>query len=89
MDEFNGRDVGDERDGAPDGPIPELWPAAAEESLLGRRDPTPRDLFACPFCETPVQLTTRPDARGLVADCPCCETWFTAEEWRYYKQIAA
>lgn len=87
MAECDGRNTGgDER--APDGPIPELSvSSSAEESLFGRREPTPRDLFACPFCETPVQLTTRPEARGLVAECPSCETWFTVEEWRYYKQV--
>jgi hypothetical protein len=25
---------------------------------------------------------------AVVAECPCCETWFTSDEWRYYKLIA-
>jgi len=88
MDEFDGRDFGGEElersteDGA-------LEVRFSGQGMRRAPDHDPREAFACPFCETPIHLETRDDAGGLVAACASCETWFTSDEWRYYKQLVA
>jgi hypothetical protein len=90
MAEFDGRNTGgDDREIPQDGLVPEVWTGPSPEDALPGIPESPRDLFACPFCETPVLLTTRSGEKRIVAECPSCETWFTVEEWRYYKQLVA
>jgi hypothetical protein len=82
MDEINGRSFdGDDLEA----------PALPGKGMLRTPDQDPHLAFACPFCETPVTLGPRASEGGddaVVAECPCCETWFTSDEWRYYKLIA-
>lgn len=94
MDEFDGRDIGSFGTNGPDTPLEpgrsaDRGPSLPERGMLRLPDQDPRDLFACPFCDTPVQLAIRPGERRMIADCPSCESWFTREEWRYYKLLVA
>jgi hypothetical protein len=87
MDEFDIRAFkSDEPEIPGSGPAPFI----PGKGMLHTPEQDPHLAFACPFCETPVTLGTREgEDEAVVADCPCCETWFTIDEWRYYKRIAA
>ncbi|HVL23680.1 MAG TPA: hypothetical protein VM450_06325 [Thermomicrobiales bacterium] len=89
MDEFDGRDFNSDDVNVPiDGSAERLAHFVPGEGLIWRPDQDPHDAFACPFCDTPVNLSIPVDEEALVADCPGCENWFTLAEWRYYKQLA-
>ena len=89
MDEFDGRDPGSDELGIPiEGGI--RWdetPRPRADGMIWGQDQDPHDAFACPFCDTPVNLSVPENEESLVAECPSCENWFSIEEWRYYKQL--
>ena len=92
MDEFDGRNGGFGGEPHPQrepGRSADWLPALPGRGMLRHPDQDPRDLFACPFCDSPIQLAIRPGERQMIAECPSCGSWFTRDEWRYYKLLAA